>query len=478
MKNILTRCLLIGLIIASSSSCDADLEIDQTVEQIKSAQPTITAVNPTSAAVNSTVTVEGTFLNFATKAFIGTTEAQITSRITGQRLEIKVPNNATEGPVRIVTEQGKEATSEQSLSITYPVPVVSSTIDSEGFVNATISLEGTDLIGITAIKFGTATGTIEFQESQALVVRIPNSPGFSDISITYLSTSGEVSQVVANNFEIILPQPQIGAFPSVMSRDNEVVVTGEDMNLITGGDVAGLAITFNEQTPNLVRFNVPAGVTTGYVDVNLNFDGGGVISQTNIPYINGQFEQYYEFDTQTTDVMSLDLGKDPGANHQLNRDVPQPPFPGTSYYSLEMTTATGSTIGRTKVQDNTSNPTFENVLDPGNYGDNPVMHFWLNSNGTQPVFVLYFGGTSNPNRRRWQNSTTNTGTDWQLVAIRLKDFIPGQTSVGGIFEMRITTGSNTPSIPVQFNWDWVIVTDKILTEFGAVDVTDEFSAAG
>lgn len=476
MKNIYKILSRTTLLVCLFIACDADVEVDQTVQQIRSSQPTITAISPGTAAVNTTVTIEGTFLNFATRAFVGSIEAQITSRITGNRLEIRVPNNAVSGVVRIITDEGKEATSSDTLTVTYPVPNVTGTLPTSGLVNSIVNIDGSNLGSVTSVLFGTVAGTIEFQESQALGVRIPNNPGFREVIITYLSETGSINETIATNFEVILPQPTIGGFPFVTSRDNDVLVTGQDMNLITSGDVNGAAVNFTSQTPTEVRFRVPSTIATGLITVNLNFQGGGTISRSGIPYINGQYEQYFEFDADPASVFVLDANVDAGATQTISTTSP-PPFPGNSHYQVNMTRATGSTIGRSRIQTVTTNPTFNTILTPGNFNGSPVMHFWLNTENTQPVIVVYFGGTSNPFRRRWQNATTNTGNGWQLCAIRLNGFIPNQTT-SDIFEIRTTTGSTTPTLPVIMNFDWLIVTDRVLTEFGAVDVTDEFSPAG
>ncbi|PRP66704.1 hypothetical protein BST86_06115 [Nonlabens agnitus] len=480
-------------------SCEADLEIDQTVEEIKSAQPTITSISPTTAAVNSTVTIEGTFLNFATKAFIGDIEAQITSRITGQRLEIQVPNNALPGIVRIVTEQEKEASSTEQLSITYPEPTFTGTLPTEGFVNSTITIQGNALTSITDVKFGTVSGVIEFQEEQALVVRIPNNPGNVDITLTYLSSNGPVTQTIATGFEVILPQPTIGGFPSVFNRDQEVIVIGQDMNLITSGtvkreDANGMVleegdITFTTQSPTEVRFMVPSNILTGYVDVTLNFDGGGVITREGTPYINGQFAQIYEFDTTGIDVMAAESGRNPQPIRSINGNVEQPPFPGTQYFASELIQVTGSTQIRPRMHETAAEATAD-ILDAGNYGDNPVLHFWMHTENTEPNLNIYIGGTGSANRRLfgdYQDVGPNNNIDldlsqWNLYAVRVKNFIPDVNSTAGTFELRIARGSDTGgpagSGSKFFNFDWFIVTDAVLTEFGAIDITDDFRPAG
>ncbi|MGB5983052.1 MAG: IPT/TIG domain-containing protein [Nonlabens sp.] len=456
--------------------CDADEEIDQTVEQIKSEQPTITSVSPASAAVNTEVEILGTFLNFADQAFIGDVEAQITSRITGEKLIIQVPNNAVSGTVRIVTEQEKEAISSETLTVTYPAPAVTGSLPVEGDVNSLINIIGTNLVSVTGVAFGGEAGTIEFQEDQALVVRIPNNVGVVDIEITYLTSSGSTSQVVATGFEIILPQPTLGGFPAVLTRDNEVIVTGQDMNLITDGDVDGAPLTFNSLTPTEVRFDMPSSVNTGYVDVNLNFQGGGTITQSGIPYINGQFEQLYEFDSDPASVFVVDYSKDPNAVPAINGNVPQPPFPGNQYYSLEMNTATGSTVARAKFNETSSNPAAAEVLDSGNYGDNPVMHFWMHTEGTNPTFKIYIGGGSSSDRRQLDTYTEPNIdlNEWNLYAVRLNGFIPNGATTASAFDLRLTPGSSSSPVPEYINLDWIIVTDRVLTEFGAIDMTDEF----
>jgi len=456
--------------------CDADVEIDQTVEQIKSEQPTIVSVSPTSAAVNTEVEIAGTFLNFADRAFIGDVEAQITSRITGEKLIIQVPNNALSGVVTIVTEQEKEAVSSDILAVTYPAPSVTGSLPAEGDVNSLINIIGTNLVSITGVTFGGVDGTIEFQEDQALVVRIPNNVGIVDIEITYLTSGGSTSQVIATGFEIILPQPTLGGFPAVMTRDNEVIVTGQDMNLITAGDVNGAALTFNSLTPTEVRFNIPSSVNTGYVDVNLNFQGGGTITQSQIPYINGQFEQLYEFDSDPASVFVVDYTKDPLAVTAINGNVPQPPFPGNQYYSLEMNTATGSTVARAKFNETSTNPAAANVLDNGNFNNNPVMHFWMHTEGTNPTFKIYIGGSSSSDRRQLDTYTEPNIdlSEWNLYAVRLNGFIPNGADTSSDFDLRLTPGSSSSDVPEYFNLDWIIVTDRVLTEFGAIDMTDEF----
>lgn len=461
------------------TACDADTEVDKTVDEILGAQPTITSVSPGTADILSKVTITGTFLNFAETAYVGGVESQITQRINGETLEIEVASNAASGTVKIITSAGKEAESAETLTVTYPTPTVTSEFPTNATVNENVTLEGTNLAGITRISFGDMDGTIQFQEDQAIVVSVPNNES-SPVSVNYYynSSSGEVSQLLTDNFNILIPTPIISSWPSLMNRDGEVTLVGTDMNLISGISVGGENATLNSASATSVSFNVPAGVATGYQDIVVNYGTAGQLVQPNVPYINGQYESYIEFDSYPADVFVIDLSKDPLATQQLNNEVEQPPFPGTSYYNLQMNTATGSTIARMRLHNETNNDTWPNMIDAGNFGGSPILHFWLNTESTEPILKIYIGGTGSANRRQLSGSDMNTGGEWQLYAVRLNGFIPSISTIGSTFEIRFNTGSGVTEFPVKVNMDWIIVTDSVLTEFGAIDVTDAFGAAG
>lgn len=471
--------MLIFTVTQLFTACEADLEIDKTVDEIKAAQPTIESVSPKSADILTRVTISGTFLNFAEKAYVGDVECQITQRINGNTLEIEVAPQAKTGIVRIVTSADKEALSVDMLTVTYPTPNVTSTFPANALVNQNVTIEGSNLKSITRISFGAVDGIIQFQEDQALVVSIPNNESSPlVVNYHYNSASGLVSQVLSNNFTILIPTPIINAWPALMNRDSEVFIVGTDMNLITSVSVGGSAVTLNSNTPTSISFNVPSSVNTGYQDIVVNYGSTGKLTRPSVPYIKGQFESYIDFDSYAANVFVLDLSKDPMATQQLNDVVSQPPLSGSSYYNLKMYTPTGSTIARMRLNAVTNNSTWSKMIDAGNFNDNAVLHFWMNTEGTEPILKLYIGGTGNANRRELTGPNANTGDNWKLFAVRLNGFIPSISSIGSTFEFRFNTGSGAKTLPIKVNLDWIIVTDSVLTEFGAVDVTDLFGAAG
>lgn len=460
-------------------SCDADTEIDKTVDEILGAQPSIESFSPQTADIQSKITVSGTFLNFAEKAYIGGVECQITQRVNSETLEIQVASNAVSGPIKIITSAEKEATSNQEITITYPIPNVTLSFPDSGEVNENITIEGENLEAITKVMFGEIEGTIQFQESQAVVVSVPNNENSPvNVNIHYNTNSGETTSTLKEDFTILIPTPNITNWPAIMSRDHEVTITGEDMNLITSVFIAEEEVTLNSLSSTAITFNVPLAIPTGYQDISINYGSNGTLVKEDVPYINGQYENYIEFDSYSEDVFVINYTKDPLAIQQLNGTVEQPPFPGNSYYNLQMNTATGSTIARMQIDGETTNETYNNILEAGNFNDNPVLHFWINTENTEPILKIYIGGTGSENRRQLSGSDINTGSDWKLYAVRLNGFIPSISSINDVLEIRLNTGSGVDTFPVIANFDWFIVTDSVLTEFGAIDVTDSFSPAG
>lgn len=461
-------------------SCDADVEIDRSFDEILSAEPTIESFSPQSANVLEEITIRGTFLNFVTKAYIGDVEARITQRVNSEQIRIEVPPQATNGAIKLVTQAEKEATSADNVSVSYIEPSISSEIPEGSIVNENIVLEGENMNAITRVTFGDSEGIIEYKDEQSIVIKTPNdinSP--MSLKIWYYTSSGEISNNLSETYAIEIPKPTVSSWPKMMSRYQDVSVSGENMNLVDSVFVDEFYAPTLSASSNTITFEVPGDVATGYHTVRFKYAETEEISQEDIPYINGELETYYDWDSYTEDAASLDLSKDPLATHKVNGEVPQPPLPeGNGYYHLEMGTATGSTIGRIRFHQTTENETWGSILDDGKFNNNPVLHMWVNSQGTKPVLKIYMGGSGNDNRRELLGSSLNNGDEWKLIAVRLKDFIPGLTSVGSILEFRLNTGSSASELPVILNLDWIVVTDKVLTEFGAVDVTENFKDAG
>lgn len=479
MKRINTKvigmfCMIMAVIILS---CDADPEVDKTYEEILAAQPTISAFSPGTASIQSQVTITGTYMNFVTRAFIGGVPAPIYSRENQNTLIITVPSDAVSGKIRLETNSGKVAESADVLTVTYPVPVIQSTLPTQTEVNETITIEGQNLQVITKITFGEVDGVIELQDERTIIVRTPNS-GPSPLALTYSynSTSGEVTEVLNPAYVIFIPIPSVTAFPTAILKNTPVAITGQNMNLITSVTLGTEVITNFTATPTTLTFNPPATMASGSYTITLGYGDNQTIVSASLPYINRDIQVYFDFETHGTEVISSTASV---ATHlianTLNGSFPQPPFPGgNNYHHVEILSPNnnGSSIAYIRFSLSANN-TWKTVFDQGAFNNNPVLHFWLNTNNTTPTLRLY--ATSAVSKKLVHY---NTGNEWKLVAVRLRDLFPTVTPsdfVSGNYMRMNYLSDNQANVPLEVNTDWFMITDGVLTEAGAVDITNVFN---
>lgn len=455
-------------------SCDAEVEVDKTFEEILGAEPTIESFSPGTAPIQGLVTITGTNLNFVNKAFIGDVAAEIYSRENASTMIIKVPAEAKSGTIRLETSSAKVAVSSDVLTVTYPVPVIKSTLQDSATVNETLTIEGQNLGVITKITFGEVDGVIESQDDITIIVRTPNSaPSPMAVTYTYLTTTGPVTEVLSPEFTIDIPTPAVTAFPAAIIKGNPVTVTGTNLNLVTSVLLGTQAITDYEATATSLTFNPPAGLASGTYVITLGYGEKLTIKSETVPYINRDVQVYFNFETQGTEVISSS-NADQIVTNKLNGTVPQPPFPGgNNYHHLQMLspTATGSSIAYMRFSMST-NATWKTVFDAGAFNNNPVLHFWLNTNNTTPTLRLYMTSAASKKLTKY-----NTNGEWVLVAVKLRDLFPDVTPAdfvsGNYMRMNYLT-DNQANVMQEVNTDWFVITDAVLTEAGAVDLTASF----
>jgi len=495
LAGLLVFCLM--LIFVISSSCDADVEVEQTVEEIESATPVITSFSPTSVEILDEVLVDGEFLQFVDRATIGGIPTTIKSRISDTQILLRVDPATVPGPIVLINDlsrQGAEnleftATSSESLNISYPVPTITSTIPSEATANDLLIIEGSNLDVVSNVTFGDVEGMISFQEDGVIVVTIPN-PGVLDpvvVNLVYNSNNGQIAQELSPAFTVNIPTPEPDTVPRIISRDNMVTIVGDNMNFTTSVTVDGNEAVI-ETTPTRLTFMAPAQVVTGIAEIVIT-DTENRQTTFNIPYINGEYIEMIDMDTTSLDAWDLNLREDPLATQQIITDPSrQPTFLdansnpvqfGNGFYRINYGTQDGSTVARINVEDVVSAATTDrlsNLFDGSSFNGNPVLHFFMRTED-RPTFRLYVGTQSNP-RRELQSNFRSTGGEWRLVAVALNDFITGPGRDPGKINFRPSPSSSSSQPAEKFaEYDWFIITDRVLTEFGAVDYTDTSSTS-
>ena len=130
-------------------------ETETTGQSLTCVVPAISNISPVEIKAKETLTITGTDLDLTAKVIFGSVEGTIES--TGaSTLTVTVPVGATTGAVTIVTVNGTEVASSQTLTINVTLPVITS-ITSTG-PGGIITVEGTDLNIIKTIYLADSEG--------------------------------------------------------------------------------------------------------------------------------------------------------------------------------------------------------------------------------------------------------------------------------------------------------------------------------
>ncbi len=157
--------------------------------------PTITSFNPTSGPVGTSVTITGTNLTGAILARVNFAVGTITAN-TATSLTFTVGASSTTGAVSVTTTGG---TATGATFTVISAPTITNFTPTSGPAGTSVTITGTNLAGVTGVRFGTGTLTTNFvsQSATSLTVRVPVVSSTGVITLTS-NTGATVS--TATNF--------------------------------------------------------------------------------------------------------------------------------------------------------------------------------------------------------------------------------------------------------------------------------------
>jgi IPT/TIG domain-containing protein len=144
--------------------------------------PTITSFTPTSGAVGTSVTINGTSFTGATSvAFNGTAASTFTVNSATQ-VAATVPTGATTGKISI-TAPGGSATSAGNFTIA-PPPTITSFSPTNGAPGSAVTINGTGFTGATSVVFNGSAATFSVTNATQIAATVPASATTGPISVT------------------------------------------------------------------------------------------------------------------------------------------------------------------------------------------------------------------------------------------------------------------------------------------------------
>ena len=145
--------------------------------------PTITSFFPISGGVGTSVVITGTHFACPTSVMFNTTAA--TSYIVNSDTQITatVPTGATTGPLHVTTSGGGPANSATSFTVT-GTPTITSFTPTSGPVGTSVTITGTNLLGVTSVKFNGTSATFTTSTATSVTATVPSGATTGKITVT------------------------------------------------------------------------------------------------------------------------------------------------------------------------------------------------------------------------------------------------------------------------------------------------------
>ena len=256
---------------------------------VSASSPTVTAVNPTSGSTagGNSLVISGTSFTGATSVTIGSTTLTggFTVDSAAQITVTSVPAHAAGTvDVTVTTANGTSATNsaDQYAFVSPNVPTVTAVSPATGPTagGTTIMIAGTNLMGATAVKFGSVSADSFMVNSAAQIVAVspPGTAGAVDVTVT--TPDGTSVTGTPDRFTYVSPgTPTITAInPSSgpAAGGNHVVIAGTNLTGATAVTLGGITITSGFSIDSATQITVPSvpAHAVGVVDVTVTTPGG------------------------------------------------------------------------------------------------------------------------------------------------------------------------------------------------------------
>ncbi|MBQ9311163.1 MAG: IPT/TIG domain-containing protein [Bacteroidales bacterium] len=281
---------------------------DQTnVDEVVPSAPVIESFSPETAPVGAVITVNGSFLNDVTEAYIGDVAVGFAEKISDTRLTLKVANGVTSGNIVLVNDLGR-GVSQNVFNCSFTVPTIAASLLQESAeMGSEVLISGSGLSAVTTVLF-TAEGYTEGHKAEIvvasddeLVVKVPYvEEADASITLGYFNGSSEVftSLSGAPGIKVIRYVPKFDAYTFERTAvGKSITLTGEYLNNVEKVLVGEFeAPIFKE--PSKLSFTIPAGdFEDGETTVSLSavyFEGNESITLAESFVVYVPFVKFWE----------------------------------------------------------------------------------------------------------------------------------------------------------------------------------------
>ena len=236
------------------------------------APPVITSFSPDSAASGRTITLRGRdFSGVTAVRFIanGTTvAAQSYSISNDSTMTARVPALGTSRITASVTVQSPNGTGSREGLQFVPAPTISGFTPSSATVGTAVVITGTNLSGVTAVRFGGTNARSFTVNSPTQITAIVGSGASGTVSVVSYGGTGTRDGFTFQAEQVVIPAPAITSFsPQEAAQNATVTITGTNF---TGSGLSGItnvlfggvpAQSYAIQSPTTITAVVGAGAS-------------------------------------------------------------------------------------------------------------------------------------------------------------------------------------------------------------------------
>lgn len=216
--------------------------------------PTISSFTPTSAGIGQTVTITGTNFTGATAVSFGGTAAGSFTVVSATQITAVLAGGAS-GSISVTTPGGTGTLA--GFTYLFFIPTISSFTPTSMGAGGTVTITGTNFIGVSAVSFGGTAAASFTVISPTQINAVVGAGANGSISIT--TPGGTVTQ---GGFTFI-PPPSITSFtPTSAAQGVTVTITGTNFIGATGVSFGGTAATsFSVVSSTQITAVVAAGAS-------------------------------------------------------------------------------------------------------------------------------------------------------------------------------------------------------------------------
>lgn len=525
------RLAFLFLITCIMLSCNEKVNIE-TPEDPEA--PVITSFTPERGTPGTIIEIRGQYLGLVDSVMIGNSSINILKeRVTNEYIVAEVKSGLSSGRIKAINRKGAGYSS-KNFTITEPVDPQITTIPSGAVVNDYIVVKGSNLNRVNRVFFRYTVNnndidvytSFAYQTRDSIGVVVPSIRSTTaKFGYTYgLQEPENIAVEDGTTITFSSPQLTINPITENVYSQKRFVINGDNLNVVDSIMLGNNKMRFYKEQSNRYKILLKTASNVSAGDYNLDFfdiSGNKIHTESisispNESPVNTTLLNYVNKDEQafTKSISATNANKQylvynlPLVNKivDVSPTAVNPPEAGMLFGHLELKydakklVEMGTTNLTTLAFAHAAPVTAANATDLQKYSE-PVIHFWISTNGTTPTFDLYASLASgyyfsNGYRATVSNSNITTPLhtaekEWKLVAIRLADatYKTGSSSYQAITseevqyaffqkkieEIRIrirTTKRPTdedPAETIEVNMANFFVSDRVIE--GAIDIT-------